>query len=140
MNIVNVGYRSTNYYILPLKDGKLLVDCGWPDTLSQFLAVFKRKGLSASEVKYILATHFHPDHAGLVEEFKSLGAKLILMESQSRAAEHHSASADSKMPAFIHVSPSNNIALRFADSKTFLATLGVDGEIIPPPGHSDDSV
>jgi hypothetical protein len=29
MNIVNVGYDSTNYYILEAKHGKLLIDCGY---------------------------------------------------------------------------------------------------------------
>jgi len=33
MNIVNVGYDSTNYYAIEFKAGKLLVDCGWPGTL-----------------------------------------------------------------------------------------------------------
>ena len=33
MNIVNVGYDSTNYYAIEFKGGKLLVDCGWPGTL-----------------------------------------------------------------------------------------------------------
>jgi hypothetical protein len=43
MNIVNVGYDSTNYYILKTHNGTLLVDCGWPGTLPGFLAVLKRK-------------------------------------------------------------------------------------------------
>ncbi len=30
--------------------------------------------------------------------------------------------------------------LAFADSRAFLRSLGVDGEIIPTPGHSNDSV
>lgn len=46
MNIVNVGYASTNYYAIAIKDGKLLVDCGWPGTLSQFKRVLKQKDVS----------------------------------------------------------------------------------------------
>ena len=71
MNIVNVGYHSTNYYALDILSGKLLVDCGWPGTLPQFRAELKRKDIAPSEIKYVLVTHFHPDHAGLVEEFKA---------------------------------------------------------------------
>lgn len=135
-NIVNVGYRSTNYYALDVKGGKLLVDCGWPETMQQFTAEMKRKGVSASEIKYILATHFHPDHAGLVEEFKKLGAKLLLLENQSSALESPPPGGDS---SFIHISPENNIPLKFAESRAFLASIGLSGEIIPTPGHSDDS-
>jgi endoribonuclease LACTB2 len=83
MNILNVGYDSTNYYLLDIKNGKLLVDCGWPGTLPKFLAVLKRKDVSPDEIKYLLVTHFHPDHSGLTQELKNLGASLILLESQA---------------------------------------------------------
>ncbi len=140
MNIVNVGYRSTNYYALDITGGKLLVDCGWPETMPQFTAELKRKGILPSDIKYILATHFHPDHAGLVEEFKRLGAQLILMESQTAALRPAPAGPQPKVPAFIPVSATNNVPLKFAESRRFLAGLGLAGEIIPTPGHSADSI
>ena len=140
MNIVNVGYHSTNYYALDIEGGKLLVDCGWPGTLPQFTAELKRKGVAPSEIKYILATHFHPDHAGLVAEFKRLGAKLILMESQTEALQPPAPPGSTKIPSFITISQENNLLLRFAESRQFLASIGLAGEIIPTPGHSDDSV
>lgn len=74
MNILNVGYDSTNYYLLETNAGKLLVDSGWPGTLPKFLAVLKRKDVSPDEIRYLLVTHFHPDHSGLTQELKSLGA------------------------------------------------------------------
>ncbi len=139
-NVVNVGYHSTNYYVLDIQDGCLLVDCGWPRTLPQFTAQLKRKGISASEIRYILATHFHPDHAGLVEEFKALGAKLVLMESQLDALHQAPADVLPKIPTFVTVSPQNNGELKFTESRQFLSGLGLAGEILPTPGHSDDSV
>src|SRR5215207_10576166 len=82
MNIINVGYDSTNYYALETTNGKLLVDCGWPGTLPKLSAELKRKGSTLKEIKYLLVTHFHPDHAGLVQELKNQGIKLILPECQ----------------------------------------------------------
>jgi ribonuclease/clavin/mitogillin len=140
VNVFNVGYRSTNYYALDIHRGKLLVDCGWPDTFRQFAAQLRRKGIAPSEIKFILATHFHPDHAGLVEDFKNLGARLILMESQVAALRPMRRAQASKMPASITVSSSNNIQLNFAESRQFLASIGLLGEIISTPGHSEDSV
>jgi endoribonuclease LACTB2 len=138
-NIVNVGYHSTNYYALDFKGGKLLVDCGWPATMPQFVAQMKRKGISPSDIKYILATHFHPDHAGLVQEFKELGARLLLLPSQVSALQPVIVDSGS-IPAFVHVSGENNILLKFSESRQFLASLGLSGEILATPGHSDDSV
>ncbi len=84
MNIINVGYDSTNYYLLEIKNGKLLVDSGFPGTLPKLSAELKRKGSSLSEIKYFLPTHYHPDHAGLAQELKNQGAKLIVLEQQMR--------------------------------------------------------
>jgi endoribonuclease LACTB2 len=139
-NIVNVGYHSTNYYALDIRDGRLLVDCGWPNTLPQFAAQMKRKGIAPSEIKYVLATHFHPDHAGLIQEFKELGAHLILLENQLAALQPDSFKSAPGIPTFVRVSERNNILLTFAESRRFLASLGLAGEVIPTPGHTDDSL
>jgi endoribonuclease LACTB2 len=139
-NIVNVGYHSTNYYALDVKGGRLLVDCGWPNSLPQFTAQMKRKGIAISEIKYLLATHFHPDHAGLVEEFKGLGARLILLENQLAALQPEALKSASGIPTFVRVSERNNILLTFAESRQFLASLELPGEILPTPGHTDDSI
>lgn len=140
MNIVNVGYDSTNYYLLEAKGGKLLIDCGWPGTLPKFMAELKRKGIAVSEVKYLLVTHFHPDHAGITQELKKLGIKLILLESQvdfiAPFAEHFKG----KNLTYIEITQNDNLILKFEDSRKFLTGIGIDGEILPTPGHSDDSL
>jgi glyoxylase-like metal-dependent hydrolase (beta-lactamase superfamily II) len=84
MNILNVGYDSTNYYLLG-SNPPLLVDAGWPGTLPKFLNVLKRKGVSLQAIKYLLVTHYHPDHAGLAQELKREGLKLIVLENQRAA-------------------------------------------------------
>jgi glyoxylase-like metal-dependent hydrolase (beta-lactamase superfamily II) len=140
MNIINVGYHSTNYYALEIKNGKLLFDCGWPGTMPQFMAELKRKGLTPSEIKYILVSHFHPDHTGLVQEFKNLGAKFILMESQVDFIAPLNKLNRTKNTLFAEILEDNNFILKFEETRKFLASLGLAGEIIATPGHSDDSV
>ncbi len=140
MNILNVGYRSTNYYLLDIEHGKLLVDCGWPGMFSEFLAVLKRKGVAPEEVRYILVTHFHMDHAGAVQEVKECGAKLIVMESQAGFIKSLANYLKSKKMPYLEIQPAGNVDLKFKESRKFLAGLGLAGEIIPTPGHSDDHV
>lgn len=140
MNIVNVGYRSTNYYALEIKNGKLLVDCGWPGMFPEFLAVFRRKGVAPEKIRYILVTHFHMDHAGAVQEVKNQGARLILMESQVNFVTPLADYLKSKNMPYLEIRPIGNIILKFEESRKFLAGLGLEGEIIATPGHSDDSV
>jgi endoribonuclease LACTB2 len=140
MNIVTVSYHSTNYYAIEIKGGKLLVDCGWPGTLPQFTSELRRKGIAPDEIKYLLVTHFHPDHAGLVQELKNLGAKLILLESQIGFIEPLNKLIKTKTVSFTEIRTDDNFNLKFSESRKFLNSLGIVGEILATPSHSDDSI
>lgn len=140
MNLLDLGFRSTHYYALDLTEGKLLVDCGWPGRMGEFLAVFRRKRIDPKTIRYILATHFHMDHAGLVQEFKNLGAKLILMESQAGYPEKLAEFLRTKPENFLEIGKEGNLLLKFSESRSFLSKLGLAGEILPTPGHSPDHV
>ena len=140
MNIVNVGYDSTNYYIIDSQKGKLLVDCGWPGTLPKFMAELKRKGIALREIKYLLVTHFHPDHAGLVQELKNQGIKLLLPECQIDFIAPFADYFKGKNLPYVPISQNDNLVLKLEDSRKYLADIGWNGEILHTPGHSDDSV
>jgi endoribonuclease LACTB2 len=140
MNIINVGYDSTNYYALETKNGKLLVDCGWPGTLSKLSAELRRKGSVLKEIKYLLVTHFHPDHAGLVEELKGQGIKFVLLECQQDFIAPFNEFFKTKNYPYVEIKQNDNLILKLGESRNFLAGLGIDGEILDTPGHSDDSV
>jgi glyoxylase-like metal-dependent hydrolase (beta-lactamase superfamily II) len=140
MNIVNVGYASTNYYAVGIKDGMLLVDCGWPGTLAQFKRVLKQKDISPDDFSYLLVTHFHPDHAGLVQELKELGLKFILPECQAGFISSFGDYFKGKSLLHVKIELNNNIILKLEESRRFLSGIGLEGEILHTPGHSDDSV
>lgn len=140
MNIVNVGYDSTNYYLIEARSDKLLVDCGWPGTLPKLMGELKRKGISFKEIKYLLVTHFHPDHAGLVQELKNQGVMLILPECQTGFIAPFAEYFQGKNYPYVPVTAHDNLDLKLGDSRKFLAELGLLGEILHTPGHSDDSV
>ena len=140
MNIINVGYDSTNYYLLEIKNGKLLIDGGFPGTLPKLSAELKRKGSTLNEIKYFLATHYHPDHAGLAQELKNLGIKLIVLEQQINFITQLNEFFKTKKYPYREIKPNGNLILKCEESRKFLAGLGVDGEIIHTPGHSGDSV
>jgi endoribonuclease LACTB2 len=139
VNIVNVGYDSTNYYVLA--DAKLLIDVGWPGTLLKLQHQCKRMSINLAEIKYLLCTHYHPDHAGLAQELKPIGLKLIIIDTQISAVpilktymkpQNH----------YVDIDLNDNMTLKITleESRAFLSRLGIRGEIISTPGHSDDSV
>ena len=139
MNIVNVGYDSTNYYVLGQGDTRLLIDVGWPGTLPKLLANLKRKDIPLPAIRYLLVTHYHPDHAGLAQEVKAHGVKLIVLESQTQAIPVLKTHMK-PINHYVDIRLDDNLNLTCEASRKFLKTLNLEGEIISTPGHSDDSV
>ncbi len=139
MNIVNVGYDSTNYYVLADTRPKLLIDVGWPGTLPKLQHQCKRADIRLSDIRHLLVTHYHPDHAGLVQELKVAGMKLIVIDSQL-AAVPALKSYMKPHNQYVDIDLTDNLTPDSSDSRAFLATLGIHGEIISTPGHSDDSI
>jgi ribonuclease/clavin/mitogillin len=138
-NIVNVGYRSTNYYVVADTAPRLLVDAGWPGTLSTLHHTCNQKGIKLASIPYQLVTHYHPDHAGLAEELKRLGVRLIVLDTQLDGIpllRKYVKPGDN----FTNIELVGNTVLSAAESRAFLAGIGIQGEIISTPGHSDDCV
>lgn len=139
LNIVNVGYDSTNYYVVATERAKLLVDVGFPGTLPRLRHALTRIGIALTDIPYLLATHYHPDHAGLAQELKEQGIRLIVLEPQVDAIPH----LKGMMKPQYHyhdITLADNLTMGLAESRAFLRGLGIAGEIIATPGHSDDSV
>ncbi|MEO8286158.1 MAG: MBL fold metallo-hydrolase [Chloroflexota bacterium] len=139
MNIINIGYHATNYYVIADSAPILLVDAGWPGSLQEMQHASNRMGIRLANIRYQMATHYHPDHAGLVEELKRLGIQLIVMDTQLAAVpllRNHVKPRDN----FTDIELAGSIVLAVDDSRDFLAGIGILGEIISTPGHSDDSV
>lgn len=139
MNIVNVGYDSTNYYVIGAGKNRLLVDVGWPGTMGKLQAMLKRKGIAMEEIHFLLATHYHPDHAGLAQEVKKAGVRLMVMEGQREFIPSLKQWMKPEMH-YVDIDLRDNTEVTLGASRAFLAKLGINGEIAATPGHSDDSV
>ena len=139
MNIVNVGYDSTNYYVLGANTNRLLIDVGWPGTLPKLLAMLKRKGIPLQDIRYLLVTHYHPDHAGLTQEVKARGVRLIVLEQQLPTIPVLKTYMKPVNP-YVDITLHDHLQMTASESRTFLKRIGIAGEIVGTPGHSDDSV
>lgn len=137
--IVNVGYRSTNYWVVSEGRSRILVDLGWPGTMGLMRANLDRAGVPLHEIRYGLATHYHPDHAGLAQELKQAGVPLLMMDVQVALAPVL-ATIVKPRDGYVDITMHDNVTVACADSRSLLERIGIHGEIIHTPGHSDDSV
>lgn len=137
--IINVGYRSTNYWVISAGNSRLLLDIGWPGTMGMMRANLNRMGVPLNEIRYALATHYHMDHAGLAQELKRAGVALLVLETQTTAIPLMKAHMKLE-DQYVEITLDDNVTIPFAESRGLLAEIGIAGEILCTPGHSDDSV
>lgn len=139
LTIVNVGYRSTHYWVISAGTSRLLVDIGWPATLGTMKANLKRMGIALRELRYALATHYHIDHAGLAEELKREGVPLLVIDLQV-AAIPIMKTWTKPQDQYVDITMQGNVTITCAQSRQLLAGIGIAGEILPTPGHSEHCV
>ena len=139
LTIVNVGYGTTNYWVVSAGTSRLLVDLGWPGTMGTMRANLRRMDVPLNEIRYGLATHYHIDHAGLAQELKLAGVPLLVLEVQVSAIpimKRWTKPQDNYVDVTMH----DNVTISFSESRALLDEIGIAGEILHTPGHSDDSV
>ncbi len=139
VTIVNVGYRSTNYWVISAGTSRLLVDLGWPGTRGKMTANLRRMDVPIEEIRYGLATHYHIDHAGLAQELKAAGIPLLVCDVQIDAIPKMKTYTKPE-DHYVDITLHDNVVISCSESRRFLAQLGICGEILHTPGHSDDSV
>ena len=139
--VSKLKYGNTNTFFIRGTGGNLLVDTDYAGTLSAFYMAIKKHKIKIRDISYVLATHYHPDHIGLVSELTKQGVKLLLVDIQ-RPYIHFSDeifSRDKRLD-YEPINTDNAVILSIEDSRNFLKNIGIEGEIIATASHSRDSI
>ena len=139
LTVINVGYRSTNYWVIGAGRSRLLFDLGGPGTMGMLRAQWRRMGVPLEEIRCGLASHYHIDHAGLAQELKSAGVRLLVFETQLPAIPSMKAFTKPQ-DHYLEFETGGIVPVPFAESRTILKEIGIGGEVLPTPGHSADSI
>ena len=115
-------------------------DTDYAGTLPAFYRAIKHARVKASDVSYVLATHYHPDHMGLIPELMKQGVKLLLIDTQVDSVHFSDYIFARDRVPFEPIDEAKATVITCAESKEFLAGIGISGEIISTPSHSPDSV
>lgn len=139
--VTKIKYGNTNTFFIKGSKANILIDTDYAGTLYAFYKALKEAGLKVSDITYLLATHYHPDHIGLVSELMDQGIKLLILESQLPYV-HYSDPIFAKEPYLNYkaIDESKAEILRFSDASAFLSSIGIDGDILPATSHSEDSI
>jgi hydroxyacylglutathione hydrolase len=141
-----------NAFIVRTSSGCILVDAGLPDSEEKVAKALRGLGLGFGDIRLIVVTHGHIDHAGNAARLRELsGAPVIIHEAEAKYC------AREEPMTFCPTGPFGRFFLRTglpkADYKGFkpeitltgndafqLKEFGLEGEIVPTPGHTPGSI
>lgn len=139
--VTKLRYGNTNTFLIRGTSGNLLVDTDYAGTLPGFYRAIKENNIKISDITYVLVTHYHPDHMGIVCELMKQGVKLLLVDVQCPYI--HFSDEIFERDKILDYEPINMADAEIIDrkdSRAFLSDMGIQGEIISTPSHSEDSI
>ena len=138
--MIRLRYGNTNTFLIPAARSYLLLDTDYAGTLPAFYRAIKTNAVQVKEIGWVLATHYHPDHMGLIPDLMKQGVKLLLIDTQKEFVHFSDyIFARDRLP-FEPIDEAKATIIGCAESREFLAGIGINGEIISTPSHSPDSV
>lgn len=139
--VSKLKYGNTNTFFIRGTNGGVLIDTDYTGTLSAFYKKIKTQGIKLSDITYVLATHYHPDHIGLVSELMKQGVKLLLVDTQVEYVHFADEifSRDKRL-GYEPINADDSVIIKCNESRAFLQSIGITGEIISTPSHSCDSI
>lgn len=141
MKILPIRHKHQISYLIQTEKFCVLFDAGWPGSFPIIAQELKRQKISFSEIKYLIVSHFHKEHAGAVQPLKDQGLILLIHSVQKNSPEEMNRffvrKPDKK---YSPIKPEGILTVSSNESRILLDKIGIVGEIIPTPGHSADSI
>lgn len=147
---VKLGINSS--YLIRGKN-TVMIDGGNPNKLKLFKRKLSELGIEPDEIKLIVLTHSHFDHAGSARDIRDFtGAKIAIHESERIYVESGGMLTPKgvnflgklTMPAFRIIKeipfPRFNPDILITDKPFSLSVYGIDGNIVHTPGHTKGSI
>ncbi len=87
-DLYSVGSTGVTSFLLTGPEGHILIDGGYPETAPLIIGSIRKLGFDIKDVKALLNTHAHFDHAGGLKELQdSSGAELWISEQDAPTIE-----------------------------------------------------
>lgn len=139
--VTKLKYGNTNTYFIRGTKGGVLLDTDYAGSLPAFFRKIKKSNISMNDIAYVLGTHYHPDHMGLFGELADMGIKILAVDEQ--VSYMHCSDEIYMREARLKYKPIKEDMVTIIDceeSRSFLSALGIEGELVYTPSHSQDSI
>lgn len=92
-NVYYVGLQTVSSYLVTTSAGLVLIDSGYANTTDWLLDSIRKTGNDPKNVRYVFATHSHPDHYGGAARIKQESGARIGMSAEDWASVERAQSA-----------------------------------------------
>jgi len=162
---IRISSGTTNAYALAADGGWLVIDTGYARDQRRFMRALVRQAVRVEDIAYLLLTHHHDDHSGLVDHLTRQNPAIrVIVHERSvplLAGGSNDVSQggywinrwvwflaglkklftpewDFRFPPY-RLRP-NDIVVRSPRDETTLRDIGIPGTIVATPGHTADSL
>jgi len=152
--ITTIPMMTSNAYLVANGKQAILIDAGMKKKEKKIIAALARMQLSPQDIRLIILTHTHYDHAGSIKALQQITkAKVLVHKAEAGClAQGYCAFPKGTMwfpkimsaigralnkwvGRYAPISPDITISKRFD-----LQAYGIDGYILPTPGHTAGSL
>jgi glyoxylase-like metal-dependent hydrolase (beta-lactamase superfamily II) len=140
MKILTIRYKSTNYYLIDTGKGLLAFDAGWPDTYIEYKDLLKSHKYKISDIKWLIVSHFHIDHAGLAGLMVDKEVRFFVFKNQLYAIEEMESLMARKGMQYHKLNLSKISIIDISESRSILMSIGISGEVVQTDGHGEQSI
>ena len=152
--ITRIPMGTANAYVVTNGKQAILIDAGMKKKEKKIIDALQRMKISPRDIKLIILTHAHYDHCGSLKALKDITKAQILAHKAeaeylkqgycevpqgttwfSKALSAIGRTLAKKLGEYDPVAPDITISERFA-----LHEYGIDGYILPTPGHTAGSI
>jgi hydroxyacylglutathione hydrolase len=158
-SFVRLNLGITKCYLLECSGGYLLIDTAYPNSYERFRKAIGALGIDQQQIRYLLLTHHHDDHAGFAARLVEETGCTPIFHREALPALSQGKSQETLKPVnrcvgavfsvfqLIHkdfsyprLAAAENSILISGDNYDLLNSMGIDGNILCTPGHSRDSI
>lgn len=141
-----------NVYILHNGSRSIIIDTGTSGKSGKIIRCLEENDLHTNDIELIILTHTHYDHAGSVAELKErLGAKVMVGDAEANSLEKGNTPLPRGMNFFsdtivklgkiFNIGSFKPVKADYIVKEEFsLKEFGIDGNVIPTPGHTGGSL
>jgi len=152
VKVYEVGYGYFNVFLVSANGNNFMIDSGIAGKEQKIIKNLKRLGIEASQIKLLLVTHVHGDHAGGAAYFqKNYGVPVLIHKNEMAIAERGEigeltiGTPKKKLAEWVkkrahYEFPAFTPDIVIEEDTTSLTGFGFPGQIVHIGGHTSGSI